>query len=377
MNEKYIVKKGRAKYFLYTYKDEHELEELVKENYKDIFGENCIWFEKKKEITSAMGISSIPDGFVISIEDKKWYVVEVELSSHDVYKHISIQISSFQTAIKNDSTKNKLIEFFNEEIKKDSQKQHILEINNIVKEQYKFIQDIVKNDPEIIVIIDDATKVAEVLGSFSYKSRAIEFNVFTRNEELNKDSILIFEPLTTKKLVRKKYTEKFKESTSEPDKYEKSDKNVSFKVRSRDELKSLPDGLVIVCAADSEDKEDWGVNFLKKYNLWEYIRIEESKKEEIKYIAFYVNAPQSEIVYFAEVSEIVDPLNPEFREYHKLPPPSPGQEGKSAIIFKENSLIELKDPIVSVPGKGGGIQGPIYTELSKFIVAKTVRDLKK
>ncbi|MEM3257409.1 MAG: type I restriction enzyme HsdR N-terminal domain-containing protein [Thermoplasmata archaeon] len=193
-------------------------------------------------------------------------------------------------------------------------------------------------------------------------------STLTKENNLNIESIYNIEntPYESRKIVPN-----IEESTE----YENSDKNVFFKVRSRDELKSLPDGLVIVCPMVSKDVEDWGINFLKKYKVWEYIKIKESKKKEIKYIAFYVAAPQSKILYFAEVSGIVDASDQEFRNSHRLPPLRLDQKGKSTIILKENTLIELKDPIVSSPEGRKGIQGHIYTKLSKFIIAKTISDL--
>lgn len=54
---------------------EEELERFAKEHYKDIFGEDCLYFDLRHKLTSKAGIASIPDGYVIKISDPpKWYV---------------------------------------------------------------------------------------------------------------------------------------------------------------------------------------------------------------------------------------------------------------------------------------------------------------
>jgi predicted transport protein len=56
-----------VKYNLWVPKEEKELEEIVKEHSKDIFGNNSIYFDLKQKLTSKSGIVSIPDGYVISL----------------------------------------------------------------------------------------------------------------------------------------------------------------------------------------------------------------------------------------------------------------------------------------------------------------------
>lgn len=58
-----ILVKDRIRYLPYQYKDEAELENLVRNNIEFIFGNNSLFFEKNK-IKSRSSIGSIPDGFV-------------------------------------------------------------------------------------------------------------------------------------------------------------------------------------------------------------------------------------------------------------------------------------------------------------------------
>lgn len=104
-----------VRYFPHKYKDEEELQNIVEEHSKDIFGEQSIFFGKKK-ISSLADVGSIPDGYVISLGDNpNWYVFEVELSSHPLFEHIVPQISKFKNGIKNDKTKKNLVDYFDRE----------------------------------------------------------------------------------------------------------------------------------------------------------------------------------------------------------------------------------------------------------------------
>ena len=143
----------------------------------------------------------------------------------------------------------------------------------------------------------------------------------------------------------------------------------------RSDLRNLPRGTVLVCPVQDTEESDWGLNFLKKYNLWESVTISKNKKDTIRYIAFYVTWPESKILYFAEVSRIVDVSDAEFRKKHGLPPPDPEVMGKKSIELKPGSFKKLSDPITSVRGRGGGIRSHMYVEIEKFIRANTVRDL--
>jgi len=93
IEKKKIALVGNTQYTRYEYSSEAELQEFVYKSIEHIFGKNCILLPKTK-ISSAAGISSIPDGFVLDILGKKWYILEIEMWEHD-YKHIFNQLDSF------------------------------------------------------------------------------------------------------------------------------------------------------------------------------------------------------------------------------------------------------------------------------------------
>ena len=72
--------------------NEEELENVVIENYEYIFGPNSFYLPKKL-IKTGDGTGTIPDGFAIDLENKKWFIVEAELLKHSVWSHIAPQVS--------------------------------------------------------------------------------------------------------------------------------------------------------------------------------------------------------------------------------------------------------------------------------------------
>lgn len=98
MRNRIVMYMNENKFTEVTFRYESEFEELVKMNYKILFGKKTIYFDLKNKIdTKSLG-SSIPDGFLFDFRDEEnpeFYIVEVEIAKHDFYKHIFPQITKF------------------------------------------------------------------------------------------------------------------------------------------------------------------------------------------------------------------------------------------------------------------------------------------
>lgn len=71
--EKIILLNG-AKYRTWKPTDEvRDFEPLVIEHIKDVFGDSCEYFPKRK-LTTLANNSGIPDGFVVDFKKQKWYI---------------------------------------------------------------------------------------------------------------------------------------------------------------------------------------------------------------------------------------------------------------------------------------------------------------
>jgi hypothetical protein len=103
---------------------EEEIERVVSDNSEYIFGPNSI-FLPKKLILSPEGIGTIPDGFVVDLANKQWFVIEAELSSHSVWSHIAPQVSKQITAAMRPSTHALLTELVVNRVKADESLQEM------------------------------------------------------------------------------------------------------------------------------------------------------------------------------------------------------------------------------------------------------------
>ncbi|MBA7486613.1 hypothetical protein ES707_22174 [subsurface metagenome] len=198
-----IAVKDDVRYLPHKYRNEDELENLVKEHVEFIFGNNSLFFEKSK-IKSSASIVSIPDGFVLLPLEEKWYVIEVELSKHPLHDHIVPQILKFFGAIKNSIARKKLVDTFYEEIESKPILNYKYKIAGIKKERYKLLTDVINKNPEFAIIIDEKTReLEEICESLPFTSKVIEFRTYQR--EGSNVSIYIFDALYSpkKKLVSK------------------------------------------------------------------------------------------------------------------------------------------------------------------------------
>jgi len=100
VNQPYLIV-DRQTFNLSKPANEAQLENMVKEHSKQIFGNDSIYFDIKATIRTQTDVGSIPDGYAITLADKRWFIIEVELASHDPYSHILPQITKFLNSIEN------------------------------------------------------------------------------------------------------------------------------------------------------------------------------------------------------------------------------------------------------------------------------------
>lgn len=143
-------------------------------------------------------------------------------------------------------------------------------------------------------------------------------------------------------------------------------KNGIIKEISREELKAKPDGEIILCSSRID-----GIDFLKKYNAWGYVRT----NKKVPYFALYVGKPESAILYFGEVDSIIGPIKSKDEiDFIEEKDKSTFKPGTSLIRLKPESLIKFKDPI-PLKNKRNGLRNIKYTKLSKLIKAKYLEDV--
>jgi len=191
-------------YRLVTPSDEAAIEKSIQENSRHIFGENSFYFNVKKVIRSKAGIASIPDGYAILFEPKpRWCIVEVELASHPIYEHVISQLSKFNRGIEDTQTRKNIVDLLYDAFSKDDILKAQLKKKIKTGEIYKFILDLLSEDPLIIVAIDEQTEeLQEALADIRGEVRVLEFKTFRREGVSDDINAYVFEPLVEAKARR-------------------------------------------------------------------------------------------------------------------------------------------------------------------------------
>lgn len=99
--------------------DEQEVEDLIIANSEHFFGPSSIFVSKKK-IKTKDGFGTIPDGFAVDLSTRIWYIVEAELSHHNVWTHIAPQVTKQLLAAGRPETRQLLTEILVEMVTEDS-----------------------------------------------------------------------------------------------------------------------------------------------------------------------------------------------------------------------------------------------------------------
>lgn len=194
-----ILLKDGVRYAPYTYNSEKELEDMIIEHFKEIFGENAMLFDKQTMETEA-GIKAKNDGVVISLDENKWYVLEVELATHPVYEHIIVQITKFKNAHKRLQTRKKIVEALFHTIKKNPVKNGIFESK--IKDTYKFLTDLIDSNPIIAIVIDSKTReLEEACDALPFSTKVVEFKTYERENVGLGVHIHSFKPLFKKEIT--------------------------------------------------------------------------------------------------------------------------------------------------------------------------------
>jgi predicted transport protein len=194
-----------ARYRLWTPKDEEkEFHPMIKEHYKEIFGDNAIYFDVKHVLRASSGIGSIPDAYVINLKPPHWYVIENELSTHPIYDHIVNQLTKFINGIENQNTRNQIVDMVYNEINADIVLKAIIRKSIETDDIHHFVSKLISSPPRIVVIIDQKNQETEnACQVFKYSTDIIEFKTFVRENAENVHAHLIESLFSAEKTKQK------------------------------------------------------------------------------------------------------------------------------------------------------------------------------
>jgi len=145
----------------------NQLEEVAVKNKNSLFGKNIIYTGVKTLQRSRADIKTIPDGYVIVLNEKNnsnlWFI-EYEYHKHDAHSHILNQLSRFEDVFRNTDTKIKIRDEFYQKIKQDDEISK--KIKSIIGEGeiLNFLEKIINNQLQIKIVIDEyGEKLREVI----------------------------------------------------------------------------------------------------------------------------------------------------------------------------------------------------------------------
>lgn len=138
--------------------DEEELERVVLENYEYIFGPDSILLPKKL-IKSPDGAGTIPDAFAVDLLLRRWYVVEAELASHGVWRHIAPQVAKQLAAASQVATRAALVEAVIDLFKTDESVRLRFEEHDVPEiDVRRVVSEIFDTQPIVAIPIDSISK---------------------------------------------------------------------------------------------------------------------------------------------------------------------------------------------------------------------------
>jgi len=192
-----IVLIGSVRYELVTPESEAWLEKAIQSNCNHIFGPDSFYFDIKRLIRAKSGVASIPDGYVIFFTPKpRWAIVEVELASHPIYDHLIPQLAKFNKGIEDSATRRQLVNNLYKKFDEDEVLKARLKQKLQTGEIYKFISDLVSEEPLIVVVIDERTEeLEEVVEAIKGDVEVVEFRTFRREGVSEDVNAFVFEPM--------------------------------------------------------------------------------------------------------------------------------------------------------------------------------------
>ena len=153
-----VLYKNDIRYSERQYSKEAEIEQLVVDNARTLFGQNSLYVDAKKKIDNKAFGGVIPDGFLFDLSDTKnpeFYIVEVELSKHSFFNHIFPQVTKFFAFFKNSSSQGQLVEKLYEIFNTDDELRNELKSKIGNREVFKFLKDTIENSQNILIVIDN------------------------------------------------------------------------------------------------------------------------------------------------------------------------------------------------------------------------------
>jgi len=175
---------------------EKSLEDAFIQNYRHVFGEESLYIPIRKLI--GQRLKKITDGLMLDRDEKgqgRFWLVELELSTHSLESHVQVQVLGFLRALKDEKSLRMLVQVVNE---------YLVEANLSGEDEgwvdeflegpqkkvyprrldpYEYIDRVLHGSCGVVIVIDKVKpELEEIIASLSETRpvKAVEFKVFKR-----------------------------------------------------------------------------------------------------------------------------------------------------------------------------------------------------
>jgi hypothetical protein len=319
------------------YEREADLERDVVANAEQIFGSSSIYVDVKKKLKSRTNVATIPDGYVVDMADPmrpKLFVVENEIASHDLFRHIGTQLLKFVISFPDSrpSIRRFLIEAISAEPKSaEKLEEGAREAGSRNIDAY--LDKAIDAGFRALVIIDEAREeLHQVLQAINANISVLELREHRASDGTR---LLEFDTL---------YDE-FVEESPEVAPARRADPATREHRRKR---RAKADTVIVPARPEGFERVFLGED------RWYKIRVGAGIKDQLQYIAAYQVAPISAVTHIAEIEAI--------RPYE--------DSGKYEVVFK-GPAKEIGP--IRIAGKAG-IQGPAYVVRDELEKAQSLEE---
>lgn len=141
----------------------------MKDHSEEIFGKESVYVNVKKMMRSKGDVASIPDGYMIELEDPdhpRMYVVEIEIIKHPLFDHITTQLQKFAVGIQKDSTRRTIRDIVYEGVREDRALSEKMRKRSQDEDLHRAIDQLAFSQLSLRVVIDEVSEqLKEALNS--------------------------------------------------------------------------------------------------------------------------------------------------------------------------------------------------------------------
>jgi hypothetical protein len=169
------------------YQREGDLESRVSKLVKFVFGPKVLYFDIRQRMASKAKRVNVTDGVLLELrkEGSRLWLVEYELSSHDLYSHVQPQIMGFIRSLRNPQTLRDVQLALYEEIRADEDKDKIFrEFLGPTEDAFFFLDRVLHERSGVVIVIDEITpQLTEICEDFApyAEVKVIEFKTYRKN----------------------------------------------------------------------------------------------------------------------------------------------------------------------------------------------------